>query len=203
MTKPLASSFPEKSGDWLGEPSLPCWGRDRQRGRRGRRGHGCPRREQRTCGHRQRTILDENVRAFTHHVVERDHVARTQFATHAETGEPLPETLVAKIIGARNFNQGFSTVEYCASAIVDLDLHLLDQATISTSSRSRRKHWSVPACQTTSSCDTARRISVTSFRPAITLPAIIRISGRKCWMQTASAPLKRPATSLIPRRPSV
>ena len=49
----------------------------------------------------------------------------SQFAIHAETGEPLPETLVAKIIGARNFNQGFATVEYCASAIVDLDLHLL------------------------------------------------------------------------------
>ena len=49
----------------------------------------------------------------------------SQFARHATTGEPLPETMVAKIIGARNFNQGFSTVEYCASAIVDLDLHLL------------------------------------------------------------------------------
>ena len=49
----------------------------------------------------------------------------SRFAKHAETGEPLPETLVAKIIGARNFNQGFSTVEYCASAIVDLDLHLM------------------------------------------------------------------------------
>ena len=49
----------------------------------------------------------------------------SQFARHATTDEPLPETMVAKIIGARNFNQGFSTVEYCASAIVDLDLHLL------------------------------------------------------------------------------
>ncbi len=49
----------------------------------------------------------------------------SRFAKHAETGEPLPETLVAKVIGARNFNQGFATVEYCASAIVDLDLHLI------------------------------------------------------------------------------
>ena len=47
-----------------------------------------------------------------------------QFARHAQTGEPLPETLVAKVIAARNFNQGFATVEYCAAAIVDLDLHL-------------------------------------------------------------------------------
>jgi peptidyl-dipeptidase Dcp len=49
----------------------------------------------------------------------------SSFAKHWQTGEPLPEDLVAKVIAARNFNQGFSTVEYCASAIVDLDLHLL------------------------------------------------------------------------------
>jgi peptidyl-dipeptidase Dcp len=53
----------------------------------------------------------------------------SRFALHWQTGEPLPETLVAKVIGARNFNQGFATVEYCASAIVDLDLHLLSGQT--------------------------------------------------------------------------
>ncbi|MDX7952903.1 M3 family metallopeptidase [Lichenihabitans sp. Uapishka_5] len=48
-----------------------------------------------------------------------------RFARHAETGAPMPEDLIARVKRAQNFNQGFSTVEYCASAIVDLDFHLL------------------------------------------------------------------------------
>ena len=48
-----------------------------------------------------------------------------RFALHAETGEPMPNDLVRRIKRARTFNQGFATIEYCASAIVDLDFHLL------------------------------------------------------------------------------
>ncbi len=44
-------------------------------------------------------------------------------ARHAQTGEPMPQDLLEKLIAARNFDQGFSTVEYVASALVDLDLH--------------------------------------------------------------------------------
>ncbi len=44
-------------------------------------------------------------------------------ARHAETGEPMPKALLDRLIAARNFDQGFSTVEYVASALVDLDLH--------------------------------------------------------------------------------
>ena len=58
------------------------------------------------------------------HWFMRDEVLR-RFARHAKTDEPMPEDLIARIKKARNFNQGFSTVEYCASAIVDLDFHLL------------------------------------------------------------------------------
>ena len=47
-----------------------------------------------------------------------------RFARHYETDEPIPDELVAKIGRARGFNQGFSTVEYLASAIVDMRLHL-------------------------------------------------------------------------------
>ena len=47
-----------------------------------------------------------------------------KFALHHETGAPMPDALVAKIKTARTFNQGFSTVEYLASAIVDMKLHL-------------------------------------------------------------------------------
>ena len=37
----------------------------------------------------------------------------------------MPEELLQRLIAARNFNQGFATVEYVASAIVDLDFHSL------------------------------------------------------------------------------
>jgi peptidyl-dipeptidase Dcp len=46
-----------------------------------------------------------------------------QFALHAETGEPMPDALVERIVASRHFNQGFGTVEFCASAFVDLDIH--------------------------------------------------------------------------------
>lgn len=57
------------------------------------------------------------------HWLERPEILE-RFAIHAETGEPMPEEMRERLIGARNFNQGFSTVEYCASAFVDLDMHL-------------------------------------------------------------------------------
>jgi peptidyl-dipeptidase Dcp len=47
-----------------------------------------------------------------------------QFATHYQTGEPIPQELVDRIERASTFNQGFRTVEYLASAIVDMRLHL-------------------------------------------------------------------------------
>jgi peptidyl-dipeptidase Dcp len=47
-----------------------------------------------------------------------------RFALHAETGKPVPPELVARITKASTFNQGFATVEYLASALVDMKLHL-------------------------------------------------------------------------------
>ena len=46
-----------------------------------------------------------------------------EFATHAETGEPMPEALMDRMLAAANFDQGFATVEQTASAIVDLEFH--------------------------------------------------------------------------------
>ncbi|MGH1413902.1 MAG: M3 family metallopeptidase [Pelagimonas sp.] len=46
-----------------------------------------------------------------------------QFATHAETGESMPKDLLDKVLGAANFDMGFQTVEYVASALVDLAFH--------------------------------------------------------------------------------
>ncbi len=46
-----------------------------------------------------------------------------QFALHAETGQPMPDALLQRILDAQTFNQGFATVEYVSSALVDLALH--------------------------------------------------------------------------------
>ncbi len=58
------------------------------------------------------------------HWLEQPDVLR-RFARHYRTGAPMPEDLLQRLIAARNFNQGFATVEYLASAIVDLDFHSL------------------------------------------------------------------------------
>ena len=47
-----------------------------------------------------------------------------RFALHYETGEPMPQELLEKIERAETFNEGFATVEYLASALVDMKLHL-------------------------------------------------------------------------------
>ncbi|HET7712939.1 MAG TPA: M3 family metallopeptidase, partial [Thermoanaerobaculia bacterium] len=47
-----------------------------------------------------------------------------RFALHYKTGQPIPQSLVQKIERASKFNQGFITVEYLASALVDMKLHL-------------------------------------------------------------------------------
>ena len=46
------------------------------------------------------------------------------YAKHYKTGQPMPKALVDKIKKADTFNQGYSTVEYLASALVDMKLHL-------------------------------------------------------------------------------
>jgi peptidyl-dipeptidase Dcp len=46
-----------------------------------------------------------------------------QHALHFETKQPMPDDLIEKVVRAAKFNQGFLTVEYVASAIVDQQLH--------------------------------------------------------------------------------
>ncbi|WP_230529982.1 M3 family metallopeptidase [Microvirga roseola] len=58
---------------------------------------------------------------YEHWLSQEDILRR--YATHYRTGEPIPEELLQRLVAARNFNQGFATVEYLASAFVDLELH--------------------------------------------------------------------------------
>ncbi|MDB5581398.1 MAG: peptidase [Bradyrhizobium sp.] len=56
------------------------------------------------------------------HWQEQPQVLR-QFARHYQTGEPLPDDLLKRFIAARKFNQGFATVEFVSSALIDLEFH--------------------------------------------------------------------------------
>ncbi len=44
-------------------------------------------------------------------------------ARHVETGEPMPQDLLEKVIAASKFNAGFNAVEFTASAMVDMEFH--------------------------------------------------------------------------------
>ncbi len=55
----------------------------------------------------------------------------SQYAVHYKTGEPIPEALIEKLKAAENFNQGFGTVEYTSSALVDLEYHTMPAEEVS------------------------------------------------------------------------
>ena len=56
------------------------------------------------------------------HWLEHPDVLR-RFAVHCTTGAPIPEDLLRRLVAARTFNQGCATLEYVASALLDLELH--------------------------------------------------------------------------------
>src|SRR5690242_4459045 len=56
------------------------------------------------------------------HWQERPEVLQ-RFAKHYQTGEPLPDDLLERFLAARKFNQGFATVEFVSSALLDLEFH--------------------------------------------------------------------------------
>lgn len=47
----------------------------------------------------------------------------SEFATHADTGAPMPQEMLDKVLAAATYDMGFQTVEYVASALVDLAFH--------------------------------------------------------------------------------
>jgi len=87
--------------------------------------------------------LNSGVRDYTEfqsqllvHWLSTDQVIN-QFLVHYKTGEPIPVALVEKIKKASTFNQGFSTTEYLASALMDMKLHLADPENIDIDSFER------------------------------------------------------------------
>jgi len=49
------------------------------------------------------------------------------YAKHYDTGEAIPDLLIAKITNSNHFNQGFATVEYLAASLLDMKLHTLSE----------------------------------------------------------------------------
>ena len=49
-------------------------------------------------------------------------------ARHCDSGAPIPDAMIDKLRAARLFNQGYETVRYTASALVDMAAHALTQA---------------------------------------------------------------------------
>lgn len=47
------------------------------------------------------------------------------YAKHYETGAPIPEELLQKLLKSGSFNQGYDTLEYMAAALVDMEWHSL------------------------------------------------------------------------------
>jgi peptidyl-dipeptidase Dcp len=69
----------------------------------------------------RRDFVEFPSQIYEHWLAEPD-ILRS-YARHHATGEPIPEALIQRLLAARNFNQGQATVEYTASAILDMDLH--------------------------------------------------------------------------------
>lgn len=52
-----------------------------------------------------------------------DPAVMKEYARHYETGEVIPDELVAKLKNSGHFNQGFATTEYLAAALLDMNYH--------------------------------------------------------------------------------
>ena len=57
----------------------------------------------------------------------RDPEVMKDFALHYETREPMPQELMDKLIESGHFNQGFETVEFLASALLDMEYHTITE----------------------------------------------------------------------------
>lgn len=72
-------------------------------------------------GGSQRDFVEYPSQVHEHWVLTRPIIEG--FLKHVETGQPMPQALVDKVEAADTFNQGYATVSYLSSALVDMDLH--------------------------------------------------------------------------------
>ena len=109
------------------------------------------------------------------------------YAVHYQTGQPIPQDLVEKILAARTFNQGYEVGEVLEAARLDLDWHSLPRRRRGKTSTSSRRRRLPTAGSTSPTCRRAiaRAISCTSGATAIRR-AITLTPGRGCSGRTRS-----------------
>ena len=54
---------------------------------------------------------------------QREPAVLAHYARHYQTGAPIPETLLTKLIAAQNFNQGYAFTERLGASVIDMALH--------------------------------------------------------------------------------
>jgi peptidyl-dipeptidase Dcp len=79
-----------------------------------------------SCTQVLRDFVELPSQIFEHWITEPEVLKR--HARHWQTGEPIPDELIARLHRARQFNQGYETVRYTASALVDMAVHSLTDA---------------------------------------------------------------------------
>ena len=109
------------------------------------------------------------------------------YAKHYQTGAPMPQALMDKVLAARKFNQGYATTEYLAAAMLDQAWHQLPAGKTPAQAdvddvRSRRRSRAPASTSTPFRRAIARRISRTCSRARSAIrPATTPISGARCW----------------------
>ena len=63
----------------------------------------------------------------------------SRYLVHHKTGEPMPKTLVDKMLRAVNFNQGFKRAEYISAALIDMKYHVANPLNINPDSFEREQ----------------------------------------------------------------
>ena len=80
----------------------------------------------RTCGSVPRDYVELPSQIMENWVAEPEVIR--MFAKHYQTGEVMPDSLIAKIENSALFNQGFMTTELIAASILDMKFHELTEA---------------------------------------------------------------------------
>ena len=60
----------------------------------------------------------------------RDPQVLANFARHHQTGQPMPEALLHKVLAAQTFDQGYATTEYLGAALIDQAWHCLSEGEV-------------------------------------------------------------------------
>lgn len=75
----------------------------------------------RICGSIPRDMIELPSQIDEHWAIQPD--VLKVYALHYETGEPMPQELINKLVNSGHFNQGFITVEFIAAALLDMEYH--------------------------------------------------------------------------------